>query len=96
MVLFVPVVKVEDDHLSRGDGDSLVGVSVDDVNVFVVVGRQNHGELPAVLGEDGLLLQNHPSVGLGHDEGIAAFGLSHVADRDDRVVLVSVKNHTSE
>jgi hypothetical protein len=50
--VFVPVVNVGDDHGPGGDGNSLVGVAVDDVDVLVALGRQDHGELPAVGGKD--------------------------------------------
>ncbi len=52
MKVFVPVVNVGDDHGPGGDGNSLVGVAVDDVDVLVALGRQDHGELPAVGGKD--------------------------------------------
>ena len=88
MLLLVPVVQLGGHHLAGGDGHPLVGVAVDDVDVLVAVGREHHGELPAVLGEDGRLVQLHPAAGLGHDEAVLAGGHAHVAHRHDRVVLM--------
>jgi len=54
--IFIPVVDVGDDHGSGGDGDPLVRVSVDDVDVLVALRGQDHGELAAVSCED--LIEN--------------------------------------
>ena len=50
------MVDVGDDHGAGSDGNPFVGVPVDDVDVLVAVGGQNHGELAAISGEN--LLEN--------------------------------------
>ncbi len=49
MEVLVPVVDVSDGHGSRGDGDSFVGVPVDNVDVLVALRRKDHGELATIL-----------------------------------------------
>ncbi len=46
------MVDVSDDHGPGSDGHPLVGVPVDDVDVLVALGRQDHGKLAAVGCED--------------------------------------------
>ena len=54
--VLVPEVQVGDHHLSGGDGHPLVGVPVDDVDVFVAFGGQDHCELSAVFSENGNMI----------------------------------------
>ena len=61
MVDLIPVIDVGDHHPAAGDGHPLVGVPVDHVHLLVTIGRQSHGEPPAILGEQWSLLQLQPS-----------------------------------
>ena len=84
---FVPEVQVGHDHFAGGNRDSLVCVTVDDIDVFVAFRRQDHGKLTAVFAENGVVVEVHPSVGLGHHQRVAAVGKG-VTNGHQRVILM--------
>lgn len=51
MIDFIPMINVGDNHSSAGDWNSLVGVSVDNIDLLVAIGRKGHGEAPSILRE---------------------------------------------
>ena len=59
-------------------------------DLLVAVGRERHGEPPAVLGEERRLLQLQPAARGRHDEAVLAVGRDGLAHTDHAVVLVSV------
>ena len=49
VINLIPKVQVSHHHLARGDGHSLVSVSVDHVDMFVAFRGENHGKLSAIF-----------------------------------------------
>ena len=91
MLLLVPMINLCNNHFSGCDRYALVSISVNDINVFVAIGREDHSELTTVLSKDRCLIQLHPTLRLGHDERITALKIGDVTNGDNGIVLMPVK-----
>ena len=90
VVDLIPMIDVGDHHPATGDGHSLVGVPVDNIDLLVAIGRQCHGEPSPILCEHWRLLQLQPPSRTGHHQAVLTLSLQSLTHTDHAVVLMSV------